>query len=127
MPNPVQPSTTLSPTATWQSPNLSGPTDGANLYLCITALASGQTVSLRVVAFDAFGNAFYYGSARAALAATGQYLYCIKPGATTTGGAIPVDGLLSLPAPDSYAIQLVFGDTSGTKSVTFSLATGDKA
>src|SRR5579872_4827933 len=119
---PIQPTLTLSPTAPWISAPVNGPADGANLYLCVTSLTSGQSVSLRIIAYDVFGNAYFYGPARTALSAAGQYIYSIKGDSASTGGAIPSDGILNLPIPENYAVELVFGDTSGTKAITFSLA-----
>jgi len=107
-----------------QSPYVSSeftnPEAGLKLYIDVTSITAGQTVTPRLLAYDQAGTAYFYGPSLPVISSAGQYLYCVMPGATTTGGGFASGAAVALPAPEQWALQLTFSDTTGSKPATLS-------
>ena len=114
-------SQTLSPSsATATSVTFGNQLRTLRLYVSVPTITSGQSIAVQVSEIGPDGQSYLYPAFPAQTAA-GNYLFMIDEGAASGGGAIPVGGVLALLPPTNFQVVVTFGDTSGTKSITYSV------
>lgn len=118
----VEAGANVSPTGAFTSNELSHSGKGISIKLAVTAIASGQGITLSVTTTDPEGHVFQELLATE-VTSTGMYVYQIYPGATAGGTAgTTTYSSLSKSIDAAFQIVLTFADTSGAKAVTYNLS-----
>ncbi len=99
---------------------------GVVILYKITALAAGQTATLQLLGVEPTSGAVFTLAQSSALNATGSWIFLYYPGATlagtNTGTNITTVSSFSGPLPRSFQVSVIYGDVTGTKNITHTLA-----
>lgn len=88
------------------------------LYVNVSSLSVGQTVTPVIAEIDASGATTYSLPSFNPITVAGQYMYKVGIGQNAYGGSIPSGGAIPLSPPASFVVFLVFGNTGGSEPAT---------